>query len=163
MQEALPILYQQNTFYFCSPYDISLFGNHWLLSRFSLYHPSGLFGYISEPHGRRSLIQTVILRLGDSSGGDRAKLTKQWADFLQVNRDSNMRNKFPALERLTLDLSDWRPAPGETEALNVQPLIEKFRRAEGLQELTVVGLHDQSNLSDLKNALLRNGGRFLCQ
>jgi len=105
----------------------------------------------------------VILRLGDSSGGDRAKLTKQWANFLQVDIDSNMRNRFPALERLTLDLSDWRPAPGETEALNVQPLIEKFRRPEGLQELTVVGLHDQSNLSDLKNGLLRNGGRFLCQ
>lgn len=156
------MLYEQNTFYFCSDWDISDFAHSPTRDLVRDELLERLFGYIVRPYGRMSLIRSVILRLGPvwPSNPSREALGQTWAGFLEINDSPWSRKGFPALERLTLDLSDWLPGPGETEALNVQPLVQKFRRSEGLQELTVKGINDQSNLSDLKKGLVRSGGRF---
>ena len=156
------MLYEQNTFYFCSNWDISDFAHNPARDVVRDEHLERLFRYIVRPYGRMSLIRSVILRLGPMfpSNPSREALGQTWAAFLETNNSPRSRGGFPALERLTLDLSDWLPGPGETEALNVQPLVQKFRRSEGLQELTVKGINDQLNLSDLKKGLVRSGGRF---
>lgn len=83
------------------------------------------------PYGRFSLIRSVVLRLGPpcqySSLRSRAYLTENWHSYFEEHESSRLKDEFPALERLVLDLSDWRPGPGEEEALNVSqaPLFYK--------------------------------------
>lgn len=153
----MPIIYQQNTFYFHCPFTVRLFGQDGEV--YNWRYTKRLFGYTSEKHGRLSLNRSIVLRMGATKFAmrtSREDLGECWSKFLSEN---SPRDAFPALMRLTLDLSDWIPDPGETEALDVQPLIQKFRRPDGLQELTVKVVHDQSNFSDLRE-LVKGDGHF---
>jgi len=80
-----------------------------------------------EPYGKSSLLRNVVLRLGpDIRQSNRQNISQLWSPSLRVGTS---RNGFPALERMILDLNDWRPHPGteEEEALNVSH-ASVFRR-----------------------------------
>lgn len=159
-KEALPILYEQNRFQFDESWDIQIFA-HRGCCELGMDLPPTPDKYIGRPYGRLNLIRSLILRMGSSlwCPRTRTRLYKEWHTFLDTEDSSPTRIGFPALQRLTLDLSDWRPGPEETEWLNVAPLVRKFSRSQGLQELIVKGLYDKSNLLEISR-LVRMGGSF---
>lgn len=121
--EALHILYAKNRFYFDSPDAIEEFA-------FTGLSHNHVFGMKSTPYGRLTWLTHVILRLG---GGilpilrdpgrlvDRERLWRDWSDFFDppFGRRYPLETKFPALEALLLDFSDWELDGGEESEIQV--------------------------------------------
>ena len=121
-QEAAPILYGKNTFYFSKQDHIEAFKGTGFLRSHTFPKTSkpsvGLLGInlTSEQYGRLALLRKVILRLGPSdelflqyhSHDPKKARNSIWRGWYKLfDRKQCYRLDFPVLEVLTLDLSDW--------------------------------------------------------
>ena len=150
-EEAGPILYKQNHFYFCSSSDMADFAFN------------GLMPSSTARRDRLSRISTMTLKLGPKRielriQGRQEKLMSYWSGGF-YNRKSRS-PRFSALEKLSLDFSGWNLTPADEDALRVKPIIKMFGASGGLQELILRGVMHDQNLHDLKHGLVKRGGRF---
>ncbi|KAL8972152.1 MAG: hypothetical protein Q9183_000691 [Haloplaca sp. 2 TL-2023] len=142
--EALPVLYGQNTFEFCKARKLRDFSHGILGGRITK------FALRPSETGRFTLIRSIILRLGydrkpyvwqnaTTQAPDRKKIWSHWYEYFFNRGDPReyswsmhlcMQNDFPALDKLVLDFSDWQLGP--TDAIRVSGLrrIQVLRRAE---------------------------------
>ncbi|MCJ1465645.1 hypothetical protein MMC07_004264 [Pseudocyphellaria aurata] len=139
-REALPILYQSNTFSFDDPSDIIHFrdANLPFLGR-SIPALDGL----SNPYGMPF---------------DRGIIWRHWSDNLFNVDDREDQVGFPSLERLALNFTPWHLAP--SDGIIVEPFIYKFSEFGRLHELTVIGLAQEPTLARLRGGLVKPGGKF---
>ena len=121
LREAGPILYGKNTFYFSKQDHIEAFKGSGLNHSFSLTKvskPASVHGVnlASEEYGRLALLCKVHLRLGPSDDffsqyhrRDPKKARDSiWRGWWKLfDRKQNWGLSFPALDTLTLDMSDW--------------------------------------------------------
>ena len=121
--EAVRILYGRNCFWFFKPSDIQDFAHLGLGNV-----PFGLYGGIGKsasaannaPYGRLTLIRRLYLRLGPEYYGDHLrKVWWFWSDFFYPPEKQDHLVRFPALERLALDLRDWRLDAGYASKIRV--------------------------------------------
>ena len=110
--EAVRILYGNNYFYFDKPSDIKEFAHAGLGST-----PFGCYDTISKPSatiqsapcGRLTMIRQLHLTLNSEHGGDGIKkLWSYWYDFFYPSEKQDPLVQFPALDRLILDVTDWK-------------------------------------------------------
>ena len=121
LREAAPILYGKNTFYFSKQDHIEAFKGSGL--NHLVFHgkepkitPAHGINLASEQYGRLALLRRVHLRLGPSDDffsqyhrRDPKKARDSiWRGWWKLfDRKQNWGLSFPALDMLTLDLSDW--------------------------------------------------------
>lgn len=167
-REALPILYQSNTFVFFDPTCIEQFKNRNLAS---LGKSIPALDRMRNPYGRLTLIRSVVLHLALSTDSSphsdlpgRAYIWKHWYEnFFTVEKREKpdclvWHVGFPALERLVLDFSPWRLEA--SDGLIVGPFLDKLTEFGRLQELTVIGLTQEPTLARLRAGLIKSGGDF---
>ena len=113
--EALPVLYGYNRFYFDSPTALTDFAHH---------ERTRLFGPENTPYGRLTRVQHIILRLKSEfefQRADRNALWLSWKFVLEPTPASMV--EFPSLLDLTLDFSDWQLGQTEEYEVNVSSSI----------------------------------------
>ena len=124
--EAIHILYGKNRFYFLKPSDIEDFA-HLGLGNI----PFGFYGAISKsasvvnnaPCGRLTMIRWLYLKLSSENyRDDLQKVWSFWSNFFYPPEKQDHLVGFPALERLSLDLTDWRLGGVITSNIRVCPI-----------------------------------------
>lgn len=122
--EAMPVLYNKNTFMFTSPQHIEDFAYDSFERDDEIFHLSPRFCLPNSPHGRLSLVHSVILRLGSHCyhlrdiPAQNTYLWSIWRCFF-VSKFADELVGFPALRNLSLDFSEWRLTAAETDSLSV--------------------------------------------
>ncbi|KAL8943595.1 MAG: hypothetical protein Q9216_000960 [Gyalolechia sp. 2 TL-2023] len=147
--EALPVLYGQNTFEFAKPRKLRDFSHGYLEQKF----PSD--GY-PRPPGAPPAVP------------DRKRIWSHWHqhffnDEESLNRYDSMlyppeMNEFPVLDRVELDFTEWQL--GEGDAIRAEPFISKLGRSGGLSAVVVRGIKNTMNLQQLREGLVKPGGSF---
>ncbi|KAI4149118.1 MAG: hypothetical protein L6R39_002607 [Caloplaca ligustica] len=174
--EALPVLYGQNTFEFAKPRKLRDFSHGYLDKR----NPS--FAFQEAEAGRFTLIRSVILRLGYDRKPyafqrplgatpvipDRKRIWSHWHQFFFNDNDARnlydwgcfptMGNDFPALDKIELDFTDWQL--GEADAIRVEPFVSKLGKSGGLSSVVIRGVKNSTNLRQLQQGLRKPGGTF---
>ncbi|KAL8842643.1 MAG: hypothetical protein Q9170_000418 [Blastenia crenularia] len=174
--EALPVLYGQNTFEFAKPRKLLDF-SHGCLDRGLLQ-----FGFRESQAGRFTLIRSVILRLGHdrkpypymrppgapAAPPDRKRIWSHWHQYFfnekgSLHRYDSMlfppvKNDFPALDKIELDFTEWQL--GEADAIRVEPFIAKLGWSGGLGAVVIRGVKNTKNLEQLREGLVKPGGTF---
>ena len=121
--EAIHILYGKNLFYFLKPGDIEDFA-HLRLGNMSF----GYYGAISKsasmvnnaPYGRLTMIRQLSLRVSSGDNEDDFRnIWSFWSDFFYPPAQQDQLVGFPALERLILDLSEWKLNAGHASRIRV--------------------------------------------
>ena len=121
--EAIRMLYGKNTFHFLKPSDIKDFAHLGLGNM-----PFGSYGAISKsasvvnnaPYGRLTMIRRLSLRLSsENNGDDIQKIWSFWSDFFYPPEQQDQLVGFPALERLSLDLSEWKLTSDDASSIRV--------------------------------------------
>ncbi len=160
--EARLILYQENCFGFRTIDAMKSFAHDEMPDRFSALKDQSQESRWRR-YGRLTHVRIVVLKLEHDSDyvvtGSRKDLMRYWSEFF-VNPRSWHPVKFPSLEKLHLDFSKWSLTPAEQDSLTVSPFIKTLGRSEGLQQLTLKGITHTQNLQDLKDGLVKHGGRF---
>lgn len=170
--EALPILYGQNTFEFSSANAIRSFQSRSLIG-----YPLVAFNLKLAPMGRLTLLRSVIINLNAEyrwtspigiNGGrgtpNRDHIWRDWSTTLFSESDDlcpwGGRNGlgFPALEKLTLDFSEWQLT--DSEGLLVKPFLKKLGESGGLNELVLKGVKHQPTIDQFRAGLVKEGGTF---
>ena len=130
--EGLHILYGQNTFHFSDAGAIGRFK-----PRYPLITPP--LRSLTTPFGRLALIQSVSLKITTSSsyrGPSRESIWEDWMkNFFSEEKSISERGytykvEFPALQKLTLDFTDWKLKADE--GIRVSP---SFLHLNGLIKL----------------------------
>ena len=83
---------------------------------------------------------------------------------------------FPALEKLTLDFTEWQLTENEgllvgyplpiwiiratNTACKVKPFVKKLGESGGLQELTLKGVKHLDTIKQFREGLVKEGGTF---
>lgn len=121
--EAIRILYRRNRFYFRTLGDIKRFAHVGLGNTpFRFYHtatePSAAIS--SAPYGRLTMIRSLQLHLSSDTGNTMQTIWSSWCDFFYPPVGQHQRIAFPALEKLTLDLQDWRLKAGDASKVRVR-------------------------------------------
>ncbi|KAL8656499.1 MAG: hypothetical protein Q9210_000214 [Variospora velana] len=174
--EALPILYGQNIFEFAKPRKLRDFSHGYLDKR------NPRFAFREADAGRFTLIRCIILRLGYDRKPyafqrppgaapvvpDRKRIWSHWHQYFFNDNDSRnqydwgwfptLGNEFPALDRCELDFTAWQL--GEGDAIRVDPIVSKLRKSGGLSIVLIRGLKNPTNLQQLKQGLVKPGGKF---
>ncbi|KAL9138039.1 MAG: hypothetical protein Q9175_000737 [Cornicularia normoerica] len=169
--EALPILYGQNTFEFSSANAIRSFQSKSLIG-----YPLA-FNLKLAPMGRLTLLRSVIINLnaeyrwhspigvnGTRGAPNRDHIWRDWSTTLFSENDDlcpwGGRNGlgFPALEKLTLDFSEWQLT--DSEGLLVKPFLMKLGESGGLNELVLKGVKHQPTIDQFRAGLVKEGGTF---
>lgn len=109
--EGLHILYEQNTFHFSDAGAIGRFKQRYPLTTPPLRS-------LTTPFGRLALIQSVSLKITTSSSYGRSpsreSIWKDWmnnffSEEMSISEfGSTYKVGFPALQKLTLDFTDWK-------------------------------------------------------
>lgn len=93
---------------------------------------------------------------------DRRQIWANWHSFF----DPECRiepSGFPMITNMFLDFRDWKLGPLEIDAIRpkiIKTIVEKLRESGGLTNLAISGMKQEQNLYDLKQGLVRPGGRF---
>jgi len=167
----LPILYGHNTFEFASANAIRSFQSKSLIG-----YPLA-FNFKLAPMGRLTMIRSVILCLnaeyrwhstigvnGQHGPPNRDHIWRDWSTTLFSESDDlcpwggRSGLGFPALEKLTLDFSEWQLS--ENEGLLVKPFLKKLGESGGLQEFVLEGVKHQPTIEQFRKGLVREGGTF---
>ncbi|KAL8717685.1 MAG: hypothetical protein Q9225_005093 [Loekoesia sp. 1 TL-2023] len=172
--EALPVLYGQNTFEFAKPRKFQDFSHGYL--------EKGWFGFRESETGRFTMIRSIILRLGHDrkpyayirppgappAVPDRKRIWSYWHQFFFNDNDSRhrydsmvflpVRNEFPALDKIELDFTEWQL--GEADAIRTEPFVSKLGKTGGLSTVVIRGAKNKMNLEELRKGLVKPGGSF---
>ena len=167
--EAIRILYRMNRFYFRKLGDIKGFAHVGLGNTpFGFYHtasePSAAIS--SAPYGRLTMIRSLQLHLGSETGNSMQAIWSSWCEFFYPPEGQHQRIAFPALEKLTLDLQDWRLKAGDGSKVRVRPHSPHYLRPvastsrDSLRSASPPGgcctvresLHPTSRLTHTRNA-----------
>ncbi|CAF9927725.1 MAG: hypothetical protein HETSPECPRED_006658 [Heterodermia speciosa] len=185
--EALPILYGRNTFYFTSSHALFEFAGDDLPKALptgdTFFLTGSVFNFQVTQAGRLALVRQLTLKLTsmDTSRNNwsipsvppprpprlphRSTLLYDWGRLLCMDgRLPGMYGDnavFPALENLTLDFTDW--ALGQDEGLMTKPFIKKFNESGLLDRLTIKGVQHQQTLDELRKGLVKQGGVFVAE
>ncbi|KAL2056133.1 hypothetical protein ABVK25_003776 [Lepraria finkii] len=62
---------------------------------------------------------------------------------------------------MDIGLSDWELTAAEGDSLSLQSIIKKLNKPGGLKRLTIKGIKEEQNLWDLRDGLVKEGGRFV--
>lgn len=121
--ESLHILYGKNDFHFRKPSDLTEFAHAGLgITPFGFYsfthNPSSVVN--DAPCGRLTMIRCMYLELTSKRYGDcRENIWSFWSDIFEPPEKQNQLVEFPALERLRLDLRDWKLDGGNASKVRV--------------------------------------------
>ena len=115
--EALPILYEMNTFHFTNPLDMNDFLHQGLNS------PVPQFGLHRTEDGRLSLIKDLQLIVGPRYNFDnsRSGIIGEWFSFIKGR--NTMAFRIPQLRMLWLDFTPWAFRPEEGSVVDYPCLI----------------------------------------
>ncbi|KAL8823801.1 MAG: hypothetical protein Q9191_005537 [Dirinaria sp. TL-2023a] len=176
--EALPMLYQDNTFVFSDSIQMSGFRDKGLPekpdpSNYLLRVPAFRFAPCSQ--GRLSLIRKLVLNLTNETAQrsyrlvsgrwvpTRSDIQSMWTEFFQENlyEDDRYRPRirFPSLTDLLLNFSDWNLTADD--ALVVRPFVQRLETAEKLNRLEIRGVLHLKSLEELRKGLLKENGIFV--
>ncbi|CAD6564026.1 MAG: hypothetical protein ASARMPRED_002656 [Alectoria sarmentosa] len=150
--EALPILYGQNTFEFSSANAIRSFQS------------KSLIGYPLVNLNAEYRWHSPIGVNGTRGAPNRDHIWRDWSTTLFSESDDlcpwGGRNGlgFPALEKLTLDFSEWQLT--DSEGLLVKPFLKKLGESGGLNELVLKGVKHQPTIDQFRAGLVKEGGTF---
>lgn len=132
-QEAVHILYGRNRFEFRNPRDIKTFAHVGLGDTpFGLHcSPRESASAVGNaPHGRFTMIRSMILKVDSELGGnDREKIWSFWCDFFDPPKEQDQLVGFPALQWLTLNLTDWGLGTRNDSKIRVSPHFLVFSEA----------------------------------
>ncbi|CAD6564294.1 MAG: hypothetical protein ASARMPREDX12_002615 [Alectoria sarmentosa] len=170
-QEARPLLYNENWFYFSWPTDIEQFGHLELqTSPPKCDKAKPMFGLQVEPSGRLAMLRRLVLQLSTPrshimqhqfmTDTHREDIWSHWLAFFHPVIEHGLCVGFPALDHLILDFTDWQLGNDYTSQLRVEPFLKKLRVPGGLSSLCLVGVQHQQNLLDFKYGFCKRGGMF---
>ncbi|KAL8823163.1 MAG: hypothetical protein Q9191_006113 [Dirinaria sp. TL-2023a] len=187
-QEALPILYGENTFHVFDPHEIQSFQGYGLadfwtevnadpsLVRYDLRPVRFNFNFVpgGNAQGRLSLIRKLSIGLvsyrpsskglrifSNNTRPTKLEISDMWTAFLLNESHVPLRLNsifLPSLEELKLDFSDWNL--GEDHRLQVDPIIKKFRGSIGLRRLEIIELKNADTKQKIRQGLLSKTGAF---
>ncbi|KAI9721106.1 MAG: hypothetical protein M1812_002587 [Candelaria pacifica] len=150
--EASPILYSSNHFYFTGPFEVSLFGDEGM----------DRIGHLARA-SRLELIQSATLSFsGMFSYSMKSRIyTLDRYTQLYVECFPLLQNPlFPSMRHLSLDFTEWELIPNEyfpelmTEALG--------RHLKCNETLTIRGIqYDNKTIPSLKKAIVQKGGKLI--
>ncbi|KAL8784775.1 MAG: hypothetical protein Q9213_003755 [Squamulea squamosa] len=161
--EALPVMYGQNTFSFYNLKDVEAFRSNGLVTAkttnptntFDIDVP--LFGFRSNPQGRLALLKMINIHFLDDYFGGR-DIMRHWEPFFEPSRSLRYETRFPAVEKLCLNFMALELG---MEGLEPSPIVRKFKVDQGLRGLEVVGVQHIATLDRLRKGLVREGGEFI--